>query len=231
MSTNTRLTDGESTDTRPPRAFLMERPDGGDEPRVVLVDQFTNRYGDERVAVETPAPWDTPDGMTPANEVVKSLEWDDHHYTFEEDPRGVDADNVWLLDASGVSPLAQRSLDAGYQLVDSRGAPGGGADTDEALAAAAAYCEPGDEVVVRYESKQTGDTKSKTGTAEVAVDNSGDPRRTTGIVVRRSDGKANKLRPDDDGSAAVYSTSQYPFMGRALSVEVRPGEGDQTDCL
>lgn len=212
-------------ENRTRRTFLL----GGDdeetdeEPEVVLLDEYTNRYGDDRVVVETPAPWDTDDGMTPANEVVKSLEWEDHHYTFEETVE-VDYDHayedVWVIDASGVSGLAQRSLDAGYALVDATDAELG-PDLDESYLAALRFAARGDHAVLRYESKQTGDTKSKEGVVTTAQADPDDG--TTGLVIRRDDGGTNKLLAGDGGAGEVHSTSRYPFMGEAVSVEVDPG--------
>ena len=225
MSTQTDTPTADETN-RTRRTFLLGGGDEGDEePEVVLLDEYTNRYGDDRVVVETPAPWETDDGMTPANEVVKSLEWEDHHYTFEETVE-VDYDHayedVWVMDTSGVNELAQRVIDAGYTLVDARDTESG-PDLDESYLAALRFAARGDRAVLRYESKQTGGVKSKEGDVthvEADPDNG-----TTGLVIERDDGGVNKLLAGDGGGGEVHSTSRYPFMGEAVSVEIDPDAG------
>lgn len=223
--------DDRSTEPRTGRAFLFGRdtPD----PRFDVKRRFQNQYGDQRTAIETPAPWDTPDGMTSANELVKDLDWDDHHQTFEDELPRFDLENVWVLDESGVDPLREAAEAEGYQWIEAgHDAP---TTADEGtLGAAAGYAEEadvdwdgdnwefggGDDIAVRYESKQTGGVKSKEGVV-TAAENPDHPGARTGIAFKRDDGKTNKVLADN-GEVGIYSTSQYPFMGRVLSVEVTP---------
>ena len=192
--------------------------------------RFENRYGDERVVIETPAPWDTPDGMTDPNEVVKGLEWEDHHYTFEESVYQTGDEDCWVVDYSGVRPLRADAEAAGYEWTDEAADAAGCEPELGELAASLEEAEidrdndyelvGGDRVRVVYESKQTGDVYAKEGVVSTAVDNTGDPALTTGFTIRRDDGKTNKVKTDDSGAVGVYSTSQFPFMGEVVRVEV-----------
>jgi hypothetical protein len=223
---------------RAPRAFLFGRDgsDGG-APAFVVRGSFVNRYDDERTAVETPAPWDTPDGMTPANEVVKGLPWGEGeagggrggaHYSFEESVRvrGVDAEDAWVLDSGYVEDLRERAAEAGYGWVEGDSGP---SPDEQTLGELAGWLEGaevdrerwglvgGDGVVVRYESKQTGGLKEKRGTVTAAGG--------SGFAFERGDGETNRVKADG-GEVGIYSTSRYPFMGLVRSVEVAPEGAD-----
>jgi hypothetical protein len=209
------------------RTWLFGRDEG--TPEITALHTFVNRYDDERAVVETPAPWDTPDGMTPANDLVKGLEWDDHHWSFEENFRqhGFEADDVWVVDTSGLDPLREAAEDAGYEWTEGAADPSPDA---ERLAEACEFLRAaevdratydltgGDKVTVRYESKQTGDVKEKTGTV-TSTRSAFDP----GFSFERDDGKTNKVKANG-GEVGIYSTSQYPFMGTVRSVTARPEE-------
>lgn len=227
--------DGEA---RAPRAFLMNAGDGGD-PEVVVARQFTNRYGDDRLVIDSPAPWNTPDGVEPFNDIIGGLEWDEHHQTFEDEWRRhrEPLEDVWLVDTSAEDDLREAATEAGYEWVDARGEDySQSPDPERALVDLAAFVEEadwdhergahgGDVVVVRYESKQTGETKSKEGMVNSA-NAEDEPGRTVGISFVRDDGNSNTVRADDGGSTAIFSNGRYPFMGEVESVEVRPG-GDR----
>ena len=227
MSTTDTQSNGEPQ--REPRTFLFGDDDTG-TPEVVLLDEYTNRYGDTRVVIETPAPWDTPDGMTPANELVKALEWDDHHWSFEEEHRLSGHENVWIVDDSGLEPITESATAAGYEVVDHRDTPHGGYTQHPDLAALCSFVEEGDRVVVRYVSKQSGNEMEKEGTVTDAQA-AETPDLTTGLVFRRPDGGTNYVKEGDRGEPGVFSNSRYPFMGEPVSVEVWPGDGDEEYLL
>jgi hypothetical protein len=185
---------------------------------------YENRYGDLKVEVDTPAPWDV-DDMRPANEAVKSLDWESHHPTFEDDKK------VWSLDASGVTELRGTLEDWGYTWEGPESAeetrivhrehgdvfPGEEERSDEQLERAAEHIEEGDRVRLVYEKANGNGTGSKEGEATAA---NADPSLTVGLVVRRDDGNFNKARLDDSGEPAVFHTGQYPYMGRLVRIEV-----------
>lgn len=192
-----------------------------------VVDSWENRYGDIKAAVETPAPWDTPDEVTPANEVVKTLEWDDFHYNFDEDRE------AWTLDKDGLRPLAEAAEEAGYEWEGMARDDAEDDDEDETLVALCEAAEEGDHVAVTYAKKNGNGNNTYEGTVETAVvmesaaDRDGwswekraNSTRTTGIVFTDTDGKTKKLKADDDGTPALFSSGYYPFMGTLVSVEV-----------
>ena len=223
-------TNGGTDNDRNARTFIFGGDDSDDTPRVVVLDVFQDRYGSTRVVLDTPAPWEIPDDMTSGNELIKTLEWDDHHYTFEETQgtpsTGRDVhENVWVIDESGLEPLQELVESEGYVWEDVRDDPSAGRPTiDPQLVEAAGFAQEGEWAVIRYGSKQSGNVKSKEGSITVSQAG-GQPGLSTGLVIRRDDSGINKVRPDDNGDAAVFSLSQYPFMGNAISVEILPGEG------
>jgi len=225
-----RLDDEDGAAPRPDRtdrAFLFGLDDDENtDPEVRVLGSFVNRWDDERVVLETPAPWETPDGMTAGNDLVKSLEWEEHHYSFEETLRrpGIEAENVWVIDTSGVEPLREAAEAEGYEWTEDGGAPTQDEETVRDLSQfleAADYDRDerelvgGDHVTVRYESKQTGDIKQRSGVVNI--------RGGGSFSFERDDGRTNKVKAED-GEVGIYSTSRYPFMGRVVSVEVRTAE-------
>lgn len=231
MSVST--TDGGSTE-RTARAYLFGRgDDGDDDPTFAVVGEFQNSYGDQRLVIESPAPWETPDDMTSANEVIKGLDWDEYHYSFEESihPPGGSFEDVWVIDESGKEPLREAATEAGYEWF--RGEPDTSPSEDLTLLAELAESlgtadwdheegyTGGDRVVVRYKSKQTGSTKAKEGmvnSAQAALDRD---NLTTGFTFVRDDGGTNKVK-EDGSDVGMFSTARYPFMGDVISVEVHP---------
>lgn len=205
--------------------FTFESEDADDEAEMVfrVVDAWENSYGDNKVAVETPAPWEVPDEMTAPNTLVKSLEWEDHHYSFDGDRE------AWTLDHSGVKALAEKAEDAGYGwegVADRRRRLEGGDDegVDETLKAVAEDAEEGDRIVAEYEQKNGNGRNTYKGEVEVAQPGraSDDPweRRSTGIVFRDTDGKTKKVKADDEGTPALFSSGYHPFMGELVSVKL-----------
>lgn len=82
-------------------------PDGAVEAHVVVTEVFRSEGG-PRAVVETPAPWETPDGVKPANEVIKSTPYRDVQYKFESDRE------AWTLAATELTKVASVFRDHGY---------------------------------------------------------------------------------------------------------------------
>jgi len=212
------------------RRYEFEAEDSEDEDETELVfrvvDSYENDYDDKKAAVETPAPWDVPDGATPPNDLVKSLEWVDHHYTFDKDRR------AWTLDISGLKPLAEKAEDAGYEwkgVADRRHRLENGGDEgdegDDELEALCGAASEGDTVRVQYEKKNGNGLNTYEGeveSAQVAGERTGRGVRaqTTGIVFWDSDGKTKRVKADDNGTPALFSSGYYPFMGELVEVEL-----------
>jgi hypothetical protein len=230
---------------RTERTFLTEQAldDGETETDMTfrVVARWTNSYDDERFTVETPAPWDVPESFEgdDPNEVVKSLEWGDHHYTFDEDDRAApsEADEAWSLDKSAAAPLKEAAEAAGYEWVVAATDEQGDADeTEDALDRLAEFAEQDDGVRVRYAKKNgngVGVYEGAIDHADVRGESSGQygglTAHETVVAFHDSDGKAKSIKRDDGGTVAMFSTGHYPFMGEVLSVEVVPGEYDLSD--
>lgn len=210
-----------------------------------IVDVFENSYGTQKVVVETPAPWDTPDDMTPPNDLIKSLPWDDDeaadhdvaekgvHYTFgDDDPDAPPAaDQAWTLDAHGVDALRTTVESNGYEWVDSRDDGEANADAEaddqDGLDRLIGLVEEGDRVTVRYRKKNGSGIGTKTG--DVSYISAGKEGRTQGVGIERDDGNFNNIKRDDNVTPGIFSHSQYPFMGSVVSVEVVPTDEDEND--
>lgn len=207
-----------------PRTVEFEGAEEADAPEFVVINHFENRYGDAKAVVETPAPWDTPDGMTPANEVIKSLEWEEHHYSFD------DGREAWTIDESGVAPLREAAEAEGYAF-DERTRSGGWPDESRdanAIRELARETRKGDRLTVVYEKKNGNGTGTRAGKVtradpSRAVHQDDDPATIALVTDER---KWYTLHIDDDGEAALWSGSQYPYMGCALEAAVEPGAGD-----
>ena len=111
---------------RTARTFLTDAALGGEGETEAdltfrVVAKWENSYDDERVTVAAPAPWDVPESFAgdDPNEVVKSLEWEDHHYAFDDDDRAAppEAAEAWSLDKSAAAPLKEAAEAAGYEWV------------------------------------------------------------------------------------------------------------------
>lgn len=230
--------DGLAPDTpRHAQSFVFDALlDTDTTPAFEVVTEYENRYGDTRVAIETPAPWDTEgfDGKD-ANAIVKGLPWgeddaaeaDDYepsdgaYYTFDADDR-LAPDETWVVDDRAVDELRQRATAEGYEWEDARTPSDAGEDALDRLTA---FAEQGDSVEVRYEKKNGSGIGSKAG--EVEAVSTGEDGHTQGMVIRRDDDGVTKVRRDDDGEPGVFSTSRYPFMGEPVSVEVIPSDDEE----
>lgn len=202
--------------------FTMAEPEAEPDLTFTVTDSWANRYGDKKAAVTTPAPWDAPDEVTPANEVVKSLEWEDHHYSFDSDRE------AWTLDLTGLRPLKEAAEEAGYgwetRLGDDAGdnLPGAFADLLE-------RAQEGDRIAVTYAKKNgngentyEGEVKQVRSLPEADGMNTerGSRRYIAGLLFEDTGGKTKRVKADDDGTPALFSSGYYPFMGEVLSVEV-----------
>jgi len=236
---------------RTARTFLFDAAlDTDDEPDLTFeaVGQWTNSYDDERVTVETVAPWDVPDSFDGAdpNDTIKRLPWGDDetdedddregaHYTFDEDNQAAPryAADAWTLDAEYVDDLRELVTAEGYEFVDSRGdddaddEPDGDRAVFEDLLA---YVSSGDTIRVTYQKKSNGGLNTYEGTITRHTTvytgrNSGYTQgtgETWGVVFDDTDGKAKRVKIDDDEQAAIYSNSRYPYMGQVEHVTVDP---------
>lgn len=224
------------------RTFLLDGAlDDGGEADADLVFRvaatFENSYGDERVVVETPAPWDVPDefdGDDP-NEAVKSLSWDDHHYTFDTDDRAAppEASEAWTLDKSGAAPLREAAIEAGYEWAVEGGDGEADGDERDRLDDVLAFVEDGDRVSVRYAKKNGNGTNAYSGevvSVATSFDSNGvgGPQGvrhrtgTDGLVFEDDEDKSKRVKRDDEGEPSLFSFGHYPYMGEALAVTVEP---------
>lgn len=203
-----------------------------------VVATFQNSYNDDRVAVETPAPWNVPDDHNgdPPNDVVKALPWGDDdadddeqpaHYTFEANDHAAPAaarDEAWVLDADAAPALREAAADNGYTWTDLD-------DTADESGEAATFTDlitfinEGDRVHVHYEKKNGNGTNTYSG---VALDHSRIQTSQTNsyedwdMVFEDDDGKTKCVKLDDNGQAGLFSNSHYPFMGEVHHVTVTP---------
>lgn len=231
--------DTSQDDAAPPvaRTFLFDGyldTDEADEAELAfeVAGTFENSYGDERVIVETPAPWDVPDdheGDAP-NDVIKSLPWGDDeaaefdgldagvHYTFSDDDRRAppEAAKAWSLDKHGAVALKDLAEANGYEW-NGRGSQDDDADEGEQadrLNHSTAALSKGDRVAVRY-AKANGNGSNV---------NAGEVLAVYGNRFRfeTDDGKTRFVSRDEQGDAALYHGGQYPFMGTVEAVSVEP---------
>lgn len=211
------MTDG-GVITEPQTYTFSSEEDAADvDLTFTVTDTWENRYGDQKAAVQTPAPWDVPDDAdvdADPNEVVKALEWDDFHYTFDGDDR-----EAWTLDVEGLKPLAEMAQEAGYEW-EGRAREDDAEDESEAQAALrqlAADAQEGDRVKVEYLKKNGNGLNTYKGEVEIAQvgNDSDDPweERSTGLVFTDTDGKTKRVKTDDDGTPALFSSGYHPFMG------------------
>jgi hypothetical protein len=235
-------------------AIQPDDADSDDTEAVIrITEEYENRYGDQKVAIETPAPWEIeeqaadPDAdeydigtewdddshavaVTP-NAVIKALIWNEHHYDFKGSDDPSPFDNQWTIDANGVERLREAATDAGYQWADDRGTDPEtylADDTPDGLDRVTAFAEEGDTTRVRYLKKNGNGIGTKEG--EVTQAATGDEETeygyspTQGVVFERADGNTTKLKRDDQGDPGVFGGGYYPYMGEPVSVEVEPAD-------
>jgi hypothetical protein len=238
-------------------AIQSDDTDTDDTDTVIrITEEYENRYGDQKVAIETPAPWEIeeqaadPDAdeydvgtewddnshavAVPPNAVIKALIWNEHHYEFHGADDAGHIDNQWTIDVSGIDRLREAATDAGYQWDDDRGTDPDhylADDQPDGLDRLTAFAEEGDTVRVRYLKKNGNGIGTKEG--EVTQAATGDEETeygyspTQGLVFERADGNTTKLKRDDDNDPGVFGGGYYPFMGQPVSVEVVPTDADE----
>jgi hypothetical protein len=226
-------------DTARAARTLLADPD--DEPDLVfsVIETYTNSYDDERVVVETPAPWEMPDSFDGAdpNEVIKSLPWGDDdaaespldggaYYDFDSDdiaaPRS--ASDAWSIEKHAAAELRERALAEGYEWDAGVEADEDGDGDDTLVDRAVAFVEPGDRVTVRYEMKNGNGVASYGGTV-LRVSTPGSPYH--GFAFEDENEAYKGVDVDDDDEPALFSAGDYPYMGAVVSIEVAPGAGDE----
>ena len=186
------------------------------EPVFKVTDTFESRFGDVKAVVETPAPWETPDDMTPANEIVKSLDWEQHHYSFDGDRK------AWTLDMSGLKPLGEAAQEAGYEW------EGGARDESpdeadnpahEAFVALTEAASEGDRLKVTYAKKNGNGLNTYKGEVSYAYLDEFDSTQNY-VVWQDTDGKRKTLQLGEKGDPAIFSNGYHPFMGNLVEVTV-----------
>jgi hypothetical protein len=231
--TDRRTADLATDDARTPRTFLAARDD---DTELVFrpTETYTNSYGDKRVVVETPAPWDVPDDFDGAdpNEVIKSLPWGDDddgvdeadldggaYYAFDDDDLDAPAAaaDAWSLEVGAAQELRERALAAGYEW----DAFGDEDDEDTLVHRAVAFVREGDFVRVRYEKKNGNGIAAYVGPVRRVLE---DTDRTHGIAFEDGGGKYKCIKNDDDGEPALFCGGHAPYMGAVVSLEVEPHE-------
>lgn len=195
-----------------------------------VVGRFENDYDDEKIAVETPAPWDTPDDMTAANEVVKTLPWSDEdaeehddldegvHYTFDE------RREAWTLDKHGAAALKQAAEAAGYSWSVETDETEDGDDENETLLELCRTADEGDHITVTYEKKNGNGRNTYEGPVHSAVTPANEYSHSAGLIFHDENDKTKQLRTDDEGTVGLYSSGHHPFMGAAVEAELTDGE-------
>lgn len=231
------------TAPRETRTFTFENADGDDDDALAftVVDEWTNHYDDQKVAVETPAPWDVPDdfdGDAP-NDIVKSLPWNDDdaadhatltegvHYKFD------DSRKAWTLDAHGLDALQQAAEAEGYAWADERDADP--VEYDDELTALAEFAQRDDTIAVTYAKKNGNGENVYAGTVQdasaVGDKHYGHANGVTAtedrVVFLDTDGKGKKVKRDDDGVPSLYSSGYHPYMGAVVEIRVEPHERAQ----
>lgn len=229
------------------RQFVWNVSDD-DEMAFRVLGEWENTYDDQRVSVETPAPWDIPDdfdGEAP-NDLIKSLPWgedeteegDDRegsHYTFDDDNHAAPsyAEEAWTLDAEYLDDLRELAEAEGYGWEDARDE-----DTaDELLEALLDFVQDGDRIEVTYAKKNGNGLNTYAGevtyfkrvynTRSTGYDMS--TGETWGVVFEDEGGKVKRVKEDDNGEVSLFSNGRYPYMGQVVTVTVGPEDADFDD--
>lgn len=91
-------------------------PGGYSHSTVTVTEIYESEYGLKAV-LDGPAPWETPDGEEPMNEVLKATPWEENHRTFDGDRK------AWTVDADELVAVASTLRDARYSVVDEADRP------------------------------------------------------------------------------------------------------------
>ncbi|AGM11938.1 hypothetical protein DNAM5_77 [Haloarcula californiae tailed virus 1] len=231
------------------RTFVWNVSDDEDELAFRVVAEWENTYDDKRVTVESPPPWETPDDMTPANEVIKSLPWGDDecaddddregsHYTFDDDNRAAppEAEDAWSLDAEYLDDLRELAESEGYDWVDARGDES--SEADPMLEDLLDFVQDGDRIEVTYAKKNGNGLNTYSGEVtyfkRVHTSRSSgydmSTGETWGVVFEDEGGKTKRVKENDEGKASMYSNGHYPYMGQVVKVTAGPSSADFDDA-
>jgi hypothetical protein len=223
-------------DGRTARTLLAD-PDDEADLVFAVGERYTNSYNDERVVIETPAPWDVPDSFDGAdpNEVIKSLPWNDDeaedseleggaYYAFDDDDLGApqSANDAWSVEKHAAAELRERALAEGYEW--DAGVADADDDPETVVDRAVEFVEAADRVTVRYAMKNGNGIASYGGTV-LRVSTPGG--KYHGFAFEDANEHYKAVDVDDDGEPALFSNGDYPYMGAVVSIEVEPGAGDE----
>lgn len=194
-----RIEGGEFDGETPDATLAGLVPAEHDEEGVACVEGVEDtRYG-RKAVIAAPAPWETPDGLTPANEAVKATEWDETHRSFDSDR------SVWTVDAMALDTVVDALVDAGWEVRGPRMKDPEAFDFGEFIQNAMEH----DVLDVTYDTKTSDSVK--TIRVEIRLVVPWDEVR----VNRLSDGHGMSIRED-----GLYTDgSHYPFVGSVESVE------------
>jgi hypothetical protein len=181
-----RANDGDFDEETPDAVLRALEPAAPGEDAVVVADIVDTRYG-RKAALE--APYE-------ANDAIRSLGWGETHRTFDESLK------AWTVDASSLPAVAGEMAAAGFPLR----APAEETDGFDPRRAAARLNE-GDAVVVEYDGKNDGKTRTKAGVVTSAED---------GRIVFERDDDGHTMWVDEEGLST--SGSAYPFVGEVVRV-------------
>lgn len=109
------LEDDEEDDPVPPAERWEGTPGGNTHSHSTIdVTAVTDTKYGLKAVLHGPAPWETPDGERPMNEVLKETPWDQNHRAFDPGRK------AWTVDASELVKVASVLKEAGYTVVDER---------------------------------------------------------------------------------------------------------------
>ena len=176
-------------------------------------ETFTNEWGDVRAVLGGDSY-----GVLIEGGVKDKLDWDITHHKWN------DHREEWIVDKDGLDHLAEVAAKDGFT-VDT-GCDGD--DTPETLKELIDFVESGDRVTVEYEKKNGNGRNTYEGevTNHSVVNTSKNDGYTLktgdtwGMVFEDTGGKTKYVNTGKFGQAALFSNSQYPFMGNVVSVEV-----------
>lgn len=78
---------------------------------VTVTNIFESEFG-LKAELDTPAPWDCPEGATPVNDVLKDTPWEENHRQWDPDRE------AWTVDADELVGISYELAYAGYAVAD-----------------------------------------------------------------------------------------------------------------
>lgn len=188
-----------------------------------VVNTHTTLAGEEAYLVDTPAPWQCPDDLTEANEVVKSLStgW-----------KWLSNKDQWSIHSEYISSLRRHALKAGYEwTVTRRKQPDkmcehtimAETSSEMVLRNVAKFVEVGDRVEINREGY---DRLQQTNKGEVSRTNitdidSRDAPENNSIKIQRDSDMRMYLRLNEDGKIGAFSTHDR-HMGEVYDIKITP---------